>query len=79
MCWDQVDRAYEARIATAKCDSERKVIRKAQKRGKLQCDRALVNCLQALPEDPRQWPNPPRVGTEEDSMEYRNWAIGYFN
>jgi RHS repeat-associated protein len=42
------------------------------------CDRRLVEELEALPADPRLWPQPPRVGTEGDSRRYRDWAIRYF-
>lgn len=39
------------------------------------CDRALVDELNGLPDDPRNWPSPPRPGTEGDSTNYRRAAI----
>ncbi|MGJ7558733.1 RHS repeat-associated core domain-containing protein [Variovorax sp. RB3P1] len=42
------------------------------------CDRTLVEELRALPEEPRQWPQPPRPGTESDTRAYRDSAIGHF-
>jgi RHS repeat-associated protein len=43
------------------------------------CDRNLVNELRALDNNPRNWPQPPRAGTDVDSRDYRNWAIDFFN
>jgi len=42
------------------------------------CDGALVNQLDALQDDPRAWPDPPRPGTELDSADYRDLARGRF-
>jgi hypothetical protein len=42
------------------------------------CDQSLVDDLQALPDDPRKWSNPPRKGTEVDSRRYRFGAIKLF-
>ena len=42
------------------------------------CDGRLVDELRQLPDDPRQWPQPPRLGTEGDSRRYRDAAIRYF-
>lgn len=42
------------------------------------CDDVLVKELRALADDPRAWPQPPRIGTEPDSRRYRDWAIRYF-
>ncbi|MBJ7312914.1 RHS repeat-associated core domain-containing protein [Rugamonas sp. CCM 8940] len=42
------------------------------------CDRRLVDELRALPNDPRQWPVPPRPGTEGDTRRYRDNAILLF-
>jgi hypothetical protein len=42
------------------------------------CDKSMVEELQALPDDPTKWPSPPRLGTESDSRQYRNSAIGSF-
>ena len=42
------------------------------------CNKQLVNELKALPSDPRKWPLPPRSGTERDSANFRNRALGYF-
>ena len=41
-------------------------------------DADLVARLKALPDDPKQWPLPPRAGTEGDSSRYRKMAILYF-
>jgi hypothetical protein len=38
------------------------------------CDNALVDELNGLAEDPREWPRPPRPGTESDSANYRKYA-----
>ncbi|MDR3762572.1 MAG: RHS repeat-associated core domain-containing protein, partial [Acidobacteriota bacterium] len=46
--------------------------------GKPTCDQTLVKCLKALPNNPRNWPMPPRPGTDGDSSTYRGWAIWYF-
>jgi RHS repeat-associated protein len=43
-----------------------------------QCDQNLVNELRNLPDNPGQWPHPPRPGTEDDSRRYRDYAIWYF-
>jgi RHS repeat-associated protein len=43
-----------------------------------QCDRLLVRCLRDLPNDPTQWPRPPRPGTERDSSLFREKAIRAF-
>lgn len=42
------------------------------------CDRKLVEELDALPNDPRLWPSPPRPGTEGDSRSYRDAARRWF-
>jgi RHS repeat-associated protein len=42
------------------------------------CDGTLVDELQRLDNDPRRWPQPPRLGTEGDSRRYRDAAIRYF-
>jgi hypothetical protein len=42
------------------------------------CNKTLVQELQALPNDPKQWPLPPRKGTEPDSANYRSWAMKVF-
>jgi hypothetical protein len=34
--------------------------------------------LNALPDDPGAWPNPPRPGTEGDSADYRDYARRWF-
>jgi RHS repeat-associated protein len=47
--------------------------------GKPDCDHKLVKCLQDLPKDPRQWPLPPRAGTEGDTTKFLNGAIGIFS
>lgn len=47
-------------------------------KNKRDCDRELVRCLQRSSDDPRQWPRPPRPGTEADSASFRNRAITLF-
>jgi RHS repeat-associated protein len=42
------------------------------------CDATLVGELNALPPRSRDWANPPRPGTEEDSEDYRDHAIDWF-
>ena len=42
------------------------------------CDGTLIKELQALPNDPKKWPNPPRKGTETDTFRYRSWALSWF-
>lgn len=64
MCYQSHDNCY------VKCGSDRLCIRR--------CDRQLRGELTALPNDPRQWPIPPRAGTEEDSRDYRDYALKYF-
>jgi hypothetical protein len=48
------------------------------KYGQMQCDKKLVNDLKSLPDDSKQWPRPPRSGTESDSEQYRDMAISHF-
>jgi RHS repeat-associated protein len=43
------------------------------------CDHTLVDSLQSLPADPRNWPVPPRDGTERDSADFIDDAIDFFN
>ncbi len=42
------------------------------------CNSALVQCLQKLPDDPKEWAQPPRSGTENSSDKYRDAAIWWF-
>ena len=42
------------------------------------CDGSLVDELSKLPNDPQQWPLPPKTGTEVDSRHFKNDAIKYF-
>ena len=42
------------------------------------CNKTLVKELGALPKDPKKWPEPPPKGTENDSAQYRDWAIDWF-
>jgi RHS repeat-associated protein len=42
------------------------------------CNKQLVDELRQLPNDPRQWPMPPIKGTERDSVNFRNRALGYY-
>lgn len=46
---------------------------------KSDCDSELVMCLRNLRDDPRDWPNPPRRGTEGDTQRYRRAAEGIFD
>jgi len=39
------------------------------------CDQTLVKCLTDLPSNPKNWPMPPRPGTEKDSERFKQWAI----
>lgn len=43
------------------------------------CDARLVQCLKNLPKNPKDWPSPPRTGTERDSQSYKNGAIWLFS
>jgi len=45
---------------------------------KKSCDTKLASELKALPADPRQWPMPPRPGTESDTVQFKNGAIFLF-
>lgn len=45
----------------------------------LTCDRKLISEFGRLPTDPRQWPMPPRKGTEVDSQRYRRGAEWLFS
>jgi RHS repeat-associated protein len=42
------------------------------------CNKNVVTDLNNLSDDPKKWPQPPRVGTERDSAQYRRDAIDYF-
>lgn len=42
------------------------------------CNRALIQGLDALPESPRDWPRPPPPGTEGDTQRFRSWAEHWF-
>jgi RHS repeat-associated protein len=42
------------------------------------CDQSLVKCLTNLPSNPRNWPMPPKPGTEKDSERFKQWAIDSF-
>lgn len=42
------------------------------------CDQVLKKELLDLPFDPRKWPNPPKPGTERDTIQFLNAAQGYF-
>ena len=43
------------------------------------CDARLVHELVTLPKDARNWPQPPRPGTENDSGSYLNAAVALFS
>jgi hypothetical protein len=63
-CYQRHDNCYVKCGADAKCIAA--------------CDKQLVKELDALPDDPRKWSNPPKPGTERDSRQYRDWARRYF-
>ena len=63
-CYQRHDYCYDS------CGSKKNCIKA--------CDRALVGELDSLPDDPRRWPSPPRIGTEEDSRTYRDAARRLF-
>ena len=46
--------------------------------GKKSCDKKLVDELRSLPADPRNWPMPPRAGTEQDSVNFLNNTVRLF-
>ena len=46
---------------------------------KKSCDRNIVDELKSLPFDPRQWPMPPKPGTEADTIRFLNGAIRLFS
>ena len=71
-CYMAHDHCYE----TPACNSSEP---KSRRPTIAACDRQLVQCLQQLPNDSRQWPRPPRRGTEPDSESFRNDAIGWFS
>jgi hypothetical protein len=41
-------------------------------------DKELVDGLKKLPDDPKQWPQPPKPGTEGDSSRFCKMAKAYF-
>lgn len=45
---------------------------------KKDCNKTLVGSLRRLPRNPAKWDYPPRAGTEEDSSDFRDSAIKYF-
>ena len=47
-------------------------------KSKSSCDAALADELRSLPMNPRNWPMPPKPGTEPDTMRFLNGAIRYF-
>ena len=64
-CYERHDRCYVACGADQACTSI--------------CDTTLADQLLSLPQDPRQWPNPPRRGTEGDTRAFADTAIEWFN
>ena len=48
------------------------------KEQKLTCDATMVKDLKALPDDPKQWPEPTSKGTEKSSKKYKEAAIFIF-
>ncbi len=44
----------------------------------LVCNRQLKGCLTELPKDCHQWAEPPRPGTEGDTLEYLQGALNWF-
>jgi RHS repeat-associated protein len=64
-CYQRHDTCY------ARCGNDTKCI--------FACDRSMVNELRLLPNDPRNWPLPPRPGTERDSRTYRDRAMGWYS
>jgi hypothetical protein len=42
------------------------------------CDQSLIDELRALPNDSRQWPKPPRSGTESDTENFRDYMLDIF-
>jgi RHS repeat-associated protein len=71
-CYMYHDRCYEQPACTTEPDKKKKqdAIRA--------CDLELVRCLKQLPRDPKEWPHPPRPGTEIDSSTFRDQAISHF-
>lgn len=44
-----------------------------------QCDKTLADELRDLASDPRDWPKPPPVGTEGETLTFRDGAIDLFD
>jgi hypothetical protein len=43
-----------------------------------ECDKKLIRCLRDLPLNSKKWPQPPRPGTENDSVKFARDAMEYF-
>jgi hypothetical protein len=43
------------------------------------CNRQLKQCLLGLGNDCSSWPEPPRPGTEDDTLSYLTSALGWFS
>lgn len=66
-CYMAHDKCYDDSPSCSSTDSA------GSKKAINACNLKLVQCLQKLPNDSKQWPNPPKPGTEGDSERYR-WA-----
>ncbi len=69
---DSADACYQRHdICYAKCGNNTSCL--------AACNKTMVEELRILPNDPRKWPQPPRPGTERDSRNYRDRAIGWYS
>jgi hypothetical protein len=74
-CWEKP----ECGVDTSKMKGKQKEEAEKKKKAAIRaCDLELVRCLRQLPNDPKQWPHPPRPGTEGDSKSFRDHAISWF-
>ncbi|MBI1883929.1 MAG: hypothetical protein HYS08_06950 [Chlamydiae bacterium] len=62
----------------ARCEKKYGCNSEELKECKRQYNKELVDKAKKLPDDPRDWPEPPKKGTEEDSRNFKELAIEYF-
>jgi RHS repeat-associated protein len=76
---DSADRCYMAHDSCYTACRARYGARAGQLCLPIVCHRQLKKCLNDLGNECSKWPEPPRVGTEEDTLNYRRQALNWFS